>query len=97
MVPQKLPKKKLWRSALYYRNNPEARAKKAATDKAINARPEQRAKRSELSIKRKKLKAKWINVKGKDIAHTKNGTRLKSIKANRGSKWDTAGDKRARW
>ena len=58
MAPQKQPKSSLGRSAKYYRENPEARAKKAATDKKINARPEQRAKRSELSIKRKKLKAK---------------------------------------
>ena len=97
MAPQKQPKSSLGRSAKYYREHPEARVKKAKTDKKINARPEQRAKRSELSIKRKKLKAKWVNIKWKDIAHTKNGTRLKSIKANRGSKWDTSGDKNARW
>lgn len=33
---------------------------------------------------------------GKDLAHTKNGLRLKSVKANRGSKSDTQGDKNAR-
>lgn len=34
--------------------------------------------------------------KGKDCSHTKNGLRYKSVKANRGSKSDTKGDKNAR-
>lgn len=33
---------------------------------------------------------------GKDLAHTKNGLRLKSVKANRGSASDTKGDVKAR-
>lgn len=33
------------RSTEYYRTHPEARRKKAETDKKINARPEQKAKR----------------------------------------------------
>ena len=33
---------------------------------------------------------------GKDVAHTKDGFRMKSPSANRGSKTDMAGDRRAR-
>ena len=39
------------RSTEYYRTHPEARKKKAETDKKINARPEQKAKRRELGRK----------------------------------------------
>lgn len=91
------PKKKyseLSRSAKYYRDNPEARKKKAATDKKINARPEQKKKRAELVKERRK---RGIHGKGGgDLAHTSKGLVRKSQKANRGSKGDTAGDKRAR-
>lgn len=83
-------------SAKYYRTHPEARKKKAKLDKKINKRPEQRKKRSELSTKRKQLKKKGVKLAGKDLAHTKNGIRLKSTKANRGSKSDMSGDRRAR-
>lgn len=97
MAPQKQAKNSLWRSARYYREHPEARVKKKATDTLINARPEQRAKRSELSTKRKAMARKWIKLKWKDLAHTKSWIRLKSIKANRWAKWDTKWDKNARW
>jgi len=59
------------RSAKYYRSNPEARRKKAATDKKVNARPEQRKKRSELTTERRR---RGIAGKGgKDMSHTKDG------------------------
>lgn len=86
------------RSAQYYRTHPEARRKKAATDKKINARPEQKAKRRELgkkNYKTDKTKGKSYR-KGKDLAHTVKGLRYKSRSANRGSKSDTQGDKNAR-
>jgi len=94
------------RSARYYKtgstvkgkSNPKAakaaRAKKAATDKKINARPEQKAKRRELARERRKRGI--MGKGGKDLSHTKNGLRLKSVKANRGSRSDSSGDKRAR-
>lgn len=86
------------RSTEYYRNHPEARKKKAETDKKINARPEQKAKRRELSKKNyetdKKKGKGWR--KGKDCSHTKSGLRYKSVAQNRGSKSDTKGDKNAR-
>lgn len=96
MSPKKKAYSKLSKSAKYYRNNPKARKKKAATDTVINKRPEQRKKRSELSVARKRLKRKWVNLAWKDLAHTKNGLKLKSVKANRWSKWDTAWDIKAR-
>lgn len=84
----------LSKSAKYYRENPEARAKKAQTDKQINARPEQRKKRSKLVRARRK---RGIYGKGgDDVSHTKNGLVMKTPSANRGSKSDTQGDKNAR-
>ena len=69
MAPPKVPNPK--RSAKYYRSNPEARRKKAATDKKVNARPEQRKKRSELTTERRR---RGIAGKGgKDMSHTKDG------------------------
>jgi len=69
MAPPKVPNPK--RSAKYYRSNPEARRKKAATDKKVNARPEQRKKRSELSAERRKRGI--MGKGGKDMSHTKDG------------------------
>lgn len=84
------------KSAKYYAKNPKARAKKAATDKKINARPEQKAKRRELGKKNYEADKKGVDRKGKDASHTKNGIKYKKSSSNRGSKSDTAGDKRAR-
>ncbi len=94
MAPKKVSKP--GKSAKYYRENPEARKKKAKTDKKINARASQRKKRSELSTKRRQLKKKGVNLIDKDISHTKNGLVLKKSSVNRGSKSDTKGDREAR-
>lgn len=85
-------------STEYYRKNAKARKKKAATDKKVNARPAQKAKRAELGRKNYKhdKTAGAGSRAGKDLSHTKAGTRYKSVKANRGAKSDTAGDRRAR-
>jgi len=94
MPPKKKPYSELSDSAKYYRNNKKARDKKKKTDTKINARPEQRKKRSELTKERRK---RGIDGKGgKDLSHTGKGLILKSVKANRGSKSDTEGDRRAR-
>lgn len=86
------------RSTRYYRTHPEARKRKYQTDKKINARPEQKAKRRELGRKNyetdKKKGKSWR--KGKDLCHTKNGLRYKPRSVNRGSKTDTKGDRNAR-
>ena len=97
MAPQKQPRNKLGKTAKYYRDNPAARQVKKTKDTEVNKRPEQRKKRSELSTLRSKYKKAWKSIAWKDLAHTKNWIRLKSIKANRGSKSDSAWDKAARW
>lgn len=84
----------LSRSAKFYRDNPDARKKKQAYDKEFNKKPSQRKKRSELVTERRKRGI--YGAGGKDVSHTKDGFKLKSPKANRGSKSDMAGDRRAR-
>ena len=87
MAPPRVSNPK--RSAKYYRSNPEARRKKAATDKKVNARPEQRKKRSELTTERRR---RGIAGKGgKDMSHTKDGRIMaedpsKNRARNRGKK-----------
>lgn len=84
------------KSAKYYQNNPDARKKKAEVDKKINARPEQVQKRVEANKARREAKANGKDVRGKDASHTKNGIVFKKSSVNRGSKSDSAGDKRSR-
>lgn len=57
------------KSAKYYQENPEARKKKLAVDKKINARPAQIKKRTESNAKRAEAKKKGQNIKGKDYDH----------------------------
>ena len=73
MAPPKKPYSQLRSSAKYYRDNPKARKKKAATDKKVNARPDQRKKRTELSKARRAAKKRGVNLRGKDMSHTKDG------------------------
>ena len=86
------------RTTIYYRSHPKARAKKSAYDKVYNEKPEQRKKRSELSVKNRQHDKKYgkASRRGKDLSHTSHGLVYKSISANRGSKTDMAGDRRAR-
>ena len=86
------------RSAEYYRTHPKAREKKKEYDTAFGRKPEQREKRSELVQKNREHDKKYgkASREGKDLSHTKNGLVYKSVSANRGSKSDTAGDRRAR-
>jgi len=90
MAPRKQPYSSLSKSAKYYRDNPEARKKKAATDKKVNARPEQRKKRSELSTKNRKYDRKYGRAKraGRDFDHA-TGSYVKSS-TNRGRKGEGA-------
>lgn len=97
MAPQKHARSSLGKTAKYYRDNPEARKKKAITDTKINKRKDQVKKRNELAKKRRALKKKWVNMKWKDIAHTKSWLRLKSSSKNRWSKSDAKWDRNARW
>lgn len=88
----------LSKSAKYYRSHPEARAKKKAYDTKFNQKPEQREKRSELTTKNREHDKKYgkASREGKDLSHTSHGLVYKSTHANRGSKSDTSGDRRAR-
>ena len=74
----------LSRTAKYYRNNPAARKKKAATDKKINARPAQVKKRVESNKARRDAEARGQDISGKDYDHAV-GRFVKS-KTNRGRK-----------
>ena len=82
MAPKKKPKSQLSKSAKYYRDNPEARKKKASTDKKINARPAQKKKRSESGSKRAAAKKAGRNITGKDYDHATN--RFVKSSTNRG-------------
>lgn len=86
------------RTARYYRTHPKARRKKAAYDKKFNQKPEQRRKRSELTVKNRQHDRKYgkASRKGKDLSHTSGGLVYKKSSVNRGSKSDSAGDRRAR-
>lgn len=73
MAPPRMPRSQLSESAKYYRDNAKARRKKAKTDKKVNARPEQRRKRTELSKARRQAKKRGVDLRGKDMSHTKDG------------------------
>ena len=86
------------RTAKYYHTHPAARKKKAEYDKKFNEKKEQREKRVELVQHNREHDKKYgkESRKGKDASHTKNGIVYKKASVNRGSKSDTAGDRRAR-
>ena len=87
----------LSKSAKYYRDNKEARDKKKKYDVKLNSSAKQTKKRVEANAARRNAKAAGKNITGKDASHTKGGTIVfKKSSANRGSKSDTAGDRRAR-
>lgn len=84
------------RSAEYYRKNKKARDKKNAYQKKYNKRRKQVEKRVELNRLNRKA-GTYGNGDGKDVSH-KDGQkpRMVSQSKNRGSKTNTAGDRRAR-
>lgn len=86
------------RTTLYYRTHPRARAKKNAYEKEYDATERQRERRAELmKINREHDKKHGkASRAGKDASHTKNGIVYKKSSVNRGSKSDSAGDRRAR-
>ncbi len=83
------------KTAKFYATHPESKAKKAAYDKKNDARPERKARRAEL-VKINRDKGTYGNGDGKDWSHTSKGMVMKKASVNRGSKSDTAGDRRAR-
>jgi len=84
------------RTSEYYKKNPEARAKRLAYQAKYNQRPEQLEKRIELN-KINRDRGQYADKDGKDMSHKKNGRVVEeSASKNRGSKSNTAGDRRAR-
>lgn len=85
MAPRKKPRNQLSRSAKYYRDNPDARKKKAKTDKKVNKRKSQLKKRVESRRARRKAKRQGKNVTGKDYDHkTKSFVSSKKNRGRRG-------------
>lgn len=86
------------RTAEYYHTHPKAREKKKKYDTEFEKKPEQREKRAELSRENREHDKKYgkESRKGKDLSHTSHGLVYKKTSTNRGSKSDTAGDRRAR-
>ena len=71
MAPRKLPRSKLKRTARFYRDNAKARAKKNATNRERNKKPENVAYR--VSLRKARRKAGADGKGGKDFSHTKSG------------------------
>jgi len=86
----------LSRSAKYYRDNPEARAKKNAYQKTFNKKKSQSKNRVNLN-RLNRLFGTYGNGDNLDVSHRSGKKpRLESQSKNRGSKTNTPGDKRAR-
>lgn len=83
------------KTAKYYKENPEAKAKKNAYQKEYNKKPSEVKNRVELN-KVNRERGTYGNGDGLDMSHTKNGIVKKKASVNRGSKSDSPGDKRAR-
>lgn len=69
-------------SAKYYASHPEARDKKQAYDKKLNAKPAQVKKRVESNAKRAEATKRGQNIQGKDYDHAVN--RFVASSTNRG-------------
>jgi hypothetical protein len=71
------------KSAKYFQNNPEARAKKDAYNKEYHSSSERKSYRAKLN-KANKDKGTYGNGDGKDLSHTKSGSLVQEDrKANR--------------
>lgn len=86
------------RTAEYYRTHPKARKKHQEYQAEYNKKPEQVKKRVECITHNREHDKKYgkESREGKDASHTSHGIVYKSSSANRGSKTDQAGDRRAR-
>lgn len=96
MAKKLKPYAQLSRTGKYYRDNPSARKKHRKSSAKANKKPGASRRRTESTTARRRAKKRGVDLKDKDMAHTSTGIKPKSIKANRGSKSDQAGDKRAR-
>ena len=86
------------RTAEYYRTHPKARKKHQEYQAEYNKKTEQVKKRVECITHNREHDKKYgkESREGKDASHTSHGIVYKSSHANRGSKTDQAGDRRAR-
>ena len=87
MAPRKVSNPRA--TARFYRENPKSKRLKARTDKEVNERPEQMAKRRELAAERRKRGI--MGKGGADLSHTKDGKLVrenpsKNRARNRGKK-----------
>jgi hypothetical protein len=73
MAPPRKPRSQLGRTARYYRDNPKAARKKQSYDRKFNSRPSEVRKRTELKKARVAAKKRGVNLRGKDMSHTKSG------------------------
>ena len=81
-----MAKKKLSRTAQFYKDNPEARKKKVEYDKKYHSTPERRKYRAQLVQKRRELGI-YGKFDGKDVDHkSKTEMKLRSATANRADK-----------
>lgn len=69
MAPPKSKNPK--KTARFYNDNPEAKAKKDAYNKKFNEKPDQKEKRAELAKERRDRGV--MGKGGKDMSHTKDG------------------------
>ena len=84
------------KTAIYYQTHEEARKKRLEYQADYNKRPDQLKKRIELN-KINRDRGQYADHDGKDMSHQKNGRVIEeSASRNRGSKSNSAGDKRAR-
>ena len=84
------------KSARYYKDNPEARAKKNAYQKQYNKKKSEVKRRTELN-RLNRLFGTYGNGDKKDVSHQSNGTvKLEAQSRNRGNKTRTPGDRRSR-
>lgn len=96
MPPKKKPYSQLSKTAKFYRDNPESYSKKKKYDTKLGKSKSQKNKRIELIKKNREADKRGVSRSGRDASHTARGIVYKSVKANRGSKSDSSGDKRAR-
>ena len=83
------------RTAKFYKDNPDSRKKRLEYQKEYNKQDREVKKRVELNAENRK-RGTYGNGDGKDVAHTKSGTKLQKASVNRGSRTAMPGDKRAR-
>lgn len=95
-----MPAKKSGKSSMdYYKENPESYKKKLAAQKKINAKPAERARRTELKQLNREADKKGIDRTGKDYDHATKRYVAKEINRGRTGKGGspaTSGDRRSR-